>query len=173
MHYFIQKTKSQVLSWLSCVDIKTRLRIASFLAGFFLVIGIGAVNLSLGQPMWQGFAIAAPYNVQKIFLDEQSQKSFLMSKIRYNPSYLTKVMGKDVQDLLSAPSLVRQDRPTIVWQYRSENCVLDVYFATMNEDPLFAPVVHYEMRGRNVRAKAPNEKACIREIAVQAENKPV
>ncbi len=66
----------------------------------------------------------------------------------YSPDNLLEVAARDVGVLLGMPEMVRFDAPTLVWQYRSDMCVLDIYFSAANEDDLQAPVAHYEMRAR-------------------------
>lgn len=45
------------------------------------------------------------------------------------------------RNLLGKPAMVRHEPPAEVWQYRSGNCVLDVY--------VYATVTHAEIRERN------------------------
>ncbi len=43
------------------------------------------------------------------------------------PGDLTGLQASELQRLFGTPELVRKDYPAEVWQYRSPNCVLDVY----------------------------------------------
>ena len=54
----------------------------------------------------------------------------------------------DVRAVLNQPELIRRDLPTVVWQYRNQDCVLDVYFTTASPKADKAPVAHYEVRAR-------------------------
>ena len=58
--------------------------------------------------------------------------------------------GREIRAVFNQPELVRRDEPTVVWQYRNESCVLDVYFTTRQTKVAKAPVVHYEIRAREI-----------------------
>ncbi len=75
--------------------------------------------------------------------------SSLREFVRSNHDNLLRMVGADVSALMDAPELVRADLPTVIWQYRKNNCVLDVYFASSSSDVSGAPVVHYEARLRD------------------------
>lgn len=76
-------------------------------------------------------------------------KKELLKVVSVHPEKLLELRGREVLGLLKAPGLVRQDFPTIVWQYRNDSCVLDIYFkAEKRNDPAAASVVHYEVRDR-------------------------
>ena len=111
-------------------------------------------------------------NVEKGHEYSRAEQKNLRRSISYHPENLLKMNGRDVRGVLSEPGLVRKDSPTIVWQYRSESCVLDLYFSTMEKDADLSPVIHYEMRARE---KGVDDEAisavCVREI-VQAHNGP-
>jgi len=145
-----------------------RRKLLSFASGFFIVLALAGMNRYVLHTPEQGKAFASTLGLRAVFSDDKAQQAFLKTKIRYNPSYLLNIMGKDVQELFATPELVRQDLPTIIWQYRSPNCVLDVYFATINEDPLFTPVVHYEIRARDSGVKDENaQNNCMNELIEQ------
>lgn len=127
--------------------------------------------------------MANPGHYQAIIGAPASQKRYLLTSLSARPDHILKVMGKDVQAVFRSPELIRQDLPTIIWQYRSKSCVLDVYFTAQDEDPLFSPVVHYEFRQRDAKAWHKDvasgreiETACMREMLgerVTASNEPV
>ncbi len=90
----------------------------------------------------------------------------LVRDISANPERLLSAKGMDIKMALREPELVRQDLPTTIWQYRTEACVLDVYF-TGKADPLLSPVAHYEIRARG-NSLAGNEAACVRSLTRKA-----
>lgn len=62
--------------------------------------------------------------------------------------YLLGLSGADVRAVLNQPELVRRDLPTVVWQYRNDSCVLDLYFKAVSAKVSMSPVVYYEVRAR-------------------------
>ncbi len=90
---------------------------------------------------------AAPYGLSALG-DKGKANNILARKIANRPDALLNITGSDVHAVFSVPELTRRDLPTIVWQYRSASCVLDVFFASMKNDVTDAPVVYYEIRGR-------------------------
>ena len=45
------------------------------------------------------------------------------------------VSAKATREAMGAPSLIRHEPPAEVWQYRSEACVLDIYFYDSTRNP--------------------------------------
>ncbi|MFN3701191.1 MAG: hypothetical protein ACK4VI_06685 [Alphaproteobacteria bacterium] len=95
-----------------------------------------------------------------------SQRRNLQRAIAFNPDNIEKMHGETIRAALQEPELVRADLPTVVWQYRTENCVLDVYFRTQTADVTLAPVVHYEVRSRSFEESAatPDERKCLKSL---------
>lgn len=91
------------------------------------------------------FALPLSYDGQERI---PAETVHLLKTVSYRPENLLKVTARDVRALLSEPELVRAELPTTVWQYRTDTCVLDIYFQAQSADDPAAPVVHYEMRGR-------------------------
>ncbi len=77
------------------------------------------------------------------------QKRMIRQKILRNHEELFNLTGAEIRAVLDQPELVRRDAPTIVWQYRNEACVVDLYFTTPSAKALKAPVVHFEARPRH------------------------
>jgi hypothetical protein len=93
----------------------------------------------------------------------------LQGALAQNPSLLGKLSGKDVTLMLAAPDLERRDAPSVVWQYRSSRCVLDVYYTAQGEAELNAvKVSHYELRARdlitNERRGDVEARSCLQSI---------
>lgn len=73
----------------------------------------------------------------------------LQWKIVEKPESLLRLAGLDIAMMLEAPDLQRKDLPSIVWQYRTPACILDLYFrAGEAGDIETARLVHYDIRSR-------------------------
>lgn len=94
----------------------------------------------------------------------------LSARIGNDPRRFMKLAAADVRLLLDAPGLARTEGSVAVWQYRSDSCVLDIYFSA-GPDGKAQRVVDYEVRPR-IRAALggaletayEDEKACFRSI---------
>jgi hypothetical protein len=94
-----------------------------------------------------------------------SQKSYLKRALHSNPENLVKLQGASIRAAFQDPEMIRADLPTVVWQYRSEKCVLDIYFKSKNTNADLANVVHYEMRHRVAgQDDFAGEKACLKSL---------
>jgi hypothetical protein len=96
-----------------------------------------------------------------------------------DPQAFLKFADVDVELLLREPGLKRADGPVQVWQYRNENCVLDLYIGK-DADRDIHHVIDYEIRER-VKARmgghdggAVADAACLRSvIAAHSAEPPV
>lgn len=78
------------------------------------------------------------------------------------PETLLKLAGEDVRLILAAPDLQRVDAPSVVWQYRTAACVLDVYFTTGTDASAdAADVAYYEVRSRKSGDGVPDAGSCL------------
>jgi hypothetical protein len=72
-----------------------------------------------------------------------------------DPENLEQFTSRDITLMLAKADLERKDYPSVIWQYRSESCVLDVYFQADDEqDMTDAPVAYYELRERGLVTRA-------------------
>jgi len=96
-------------------------------------------------------------------------KRQLRSRLRDDVENILDLKGHDIVQIFDKPELVRRDLPTTIWQYRSERCVMDVYFTVGRAGNVGREnVVHYELRARDTRSsKKLNISACIKELAVR------
>lgn len=90
--------------------------------------------------------------------------------ISYNPDLLLNLTGQDIRAVLQEPSLIRREEPTVIWQFRSEACVLDLYFTTTHKDAADAKVVYYEVRGREQNGDEKTGNACMKDIVDEHNN---
>lgn len=82
----------------------------------------------------------------------------LQSAVAENPDMLLRMNARELQFMLAAPDLDRRDFPSIAWQYRSQSCVLDVFYTAPGEDALQeAQVQYYEIRSRDLITAETNE----------------
>lgn len=127
--------------------------------GVFLLVKAfkGHDGQAIAAPSISGVAYKTHYS--------QSDKRALRRQVMYKAGGLSYLNGRDVQAILKTPELVRQDLPTVIWQYRNEMCVLDVYFTTNEPKAFKAPVVHYEVRARNSALRDEDvQDACINDL---------
>ncbi len=115
------------------------------LVGVFLVYGRMPI---IGDKTGGAAVAAASVPIGNLEQDSRTYRKDLLKKVVYHPDTVLKLRGSDVRNIFHEPELVREDRPTMVWQYRTQACVLDVYFLTSKKAPDFSPVAHYEIRAR-------------------------
>lgn len=115
--------------------------------------GDGTAQASLG-------AMGAPFGEAR-----QASRKSLAKDISLHPEKMLSVRGQDIKSILREPELIRHESPTTIWQYRTDACVLDVYFAG-ETDALLLPVAHYEIRARGKDASdAEIQETCVRELS--------
>lgn len=125
-------------------------QILSFLGACALILGVFIVVKSLRVQDGQAMASSANVAVKSIE-DGARLSSAEKRRIRHvmmKDGGIETLNGRDVRAVLKQPELVRMDLPTVVWQYRNDFCVLDVYFTASSPKVLKSPVVHYEVRAR-------------------------
>ncbi len=117
------------------------------------------------RPANSGVAQASLGASASIGAEEEDVASYarvLKAKIVKDTDELLELSGRDIEQVLSAPELVRADLPTVVWQYRTDACVLDVYFTASSQDVSKAPVAYYEVRSRDKKGELQvNAKDCL------------
>ena len=95
-----------------------------------------------------------------------AMKRALRSRLQENSDAILALNGHDIAQIFDEPALVRRDMPTTIWQYRNDECVLDVYFTSGESgDVSQADVVHYEMRDRQASGKKPKASSCLGSLA--------
>lgn len=93
----------------------------------------------------------------------------IQKKAAENPDALFGLNATEIELMLAKPDLQRKDYPSVAWQYRSNSCVVDVFYTTPNEgDMAQAQVQHFEMRSRNLitadKAKDVDSWACMQSL---------
>ncbi len=87
----------------------------------------------------------------------------ILKSIAYKPENVLKISSGDVIALLQEPEFMRGESLSMqMWQYRTEDCVLDVYLSENGK------VTHYEMRARDRGvADAQVQGSCMRDLIAQ------
>jgi hypothetical protein len=84
----------------------------------------------------------------------------LRERLARAPDTLLNLRDADILFAFAQPQLRRMEGPVRLWQYRTENCVMDVYF---REQGKALSVVHYELR--------PRDKAVFADHPVQSDSR--
>jgi len=102
---------------------------------------------------------------------ERAQYAAALSElVTDKPEKMYQLIGQDFLVMFREPDLKRADGPLSVWQYRTDACILDVFFKRAGDDS--GAVTHYEMRPRKTAAfdgvngqdSAVNAPQCLRSI---------
>lgn len=136
---------------------------------FGSVLLIGSCNTQQAKVLFETLA-ADSERLAHMGKGELMRHAYAMqAALAQDLSLLASLSGQDVSLMLATPDLERRDSPSVVWQYRSSRCVLDVYYTAEDADALkTATVQHYEMRGRNLITKegsgAVDAQSCLQSI---------
>ena len=127
----------------------------SFLIALFVVLGlffaVHSFKAGDGQAQASSVGLTAKLIGEDARYSAAERRSFRRTVLSM-PDGLLSLNGGQVRAVFNQPELVRRDLPTIVWQYRNAQCVLDVYF-TARAQVAATPVVHYEVRARGKDAR--------------------
>ena len=135
------------------------------LAVLLLVFSTGQ-RLSRGDSFSPGSAMAAtpvdrPFVLAGMTPGELDRESRMVRDVmRQDTGSLMDMMDVDLRLALGDPGLRRQEGDVQVWQYRSSQCILDVYLTDPAAvqgalNPNYAHVVHYDVRSRVKAALVP------------------
>lgn len=126
-------------------------KILSFGLASVVILGLFVLIHSVRQGEGEALASSSPLagkTIEDGARYSAVQKRAIRRAVMNDASALMELNGLDVRAVLNQPGLVRRDLPTVVWQYRNEACVLDIYFTTASAKASKAPVAHYEVRAR-------------------------
>lgn len=139
--------------------------LAAAVIGGFLLISQLMSDETDGQAM-----AAASINGDEVQRGGKVGRNQISEEISHDPQSLIGVNGAQMRGILNAPQLVRRESPTVIWQYRSETCVLDLYFQSAKKDVSLSPIKHFEIRARQkgVSDEAVQE-SCVPEL-IKAQN---
>lgn len=120
----------------------------------FVIAGAFVLSVFIGNQILRGadHGVAEAAFPDAVDGDEvtavTARKRGLRYRIVEDSDVILGLKGQEVFQLFQEPELVRRDLPTVVWQYRTNVCVLDVYFTAARDDVLKSNVAHYELRSR-------------------------
>ncbi len=126
-------------------------KILSFLMAGGVILGLFVLIHGLRQG--EGEALASSSSIAGKTIEDgarysATRKRSIRRAVMSNADEFMSLNGRDVRAVLNQPELIRRDLPTVVWQYRNDACVLDVYFTTASAKAAKAPVAYYEVRAR-------------------------
>lgn len=125
-----------------------RNKILSLMIAGLIMAGFLLVNhLMRGENRGQAQASAALHAIDGQEIDIKNHKKDMLRRVSASPDTLLEMNAQHIRSLFDEPGLVRHESPITIWQYRSEACVLDLYFKGKAKDT-FKPIVHYEIRAR-------------------------
>ena len=73
------------------------------------------------------------------------KRRYVYDLVGTDPEQLKQLQVSDLEQMFDQPELKRREGNLTVWQYRSDACVLDIYFRGDDETPL-----DYVLRSRHV-----------------------
>lgn len=118
------------------------------LSGFFLLAIMFFLNVGKVFPDFKnGRSDSAVFSMTDS--ERMAYLDSLAGLVIDDPESLSRLVALDIAGLFGTPDLEREDIPTVMWQYRSRFCVLDLYFQIgIDGDVSTSPVVYDEIRGR-------------------------
>jgi hypothetical protein len=146
-----QAAKPGLLLW----EKSHHLRIAVVITFALLLVTANSMALNPGRFTGERIDLASLNKSQMMRYARSVQET-----VAKNPDMLLKLSGEDVRLILAAPDLQRVDNPSVIWQYRTASCVLDVYF-TADGTPDKADVAYFEVRARASDKAEPEAGICL------------
>lgn len=113
---------------------------------FVLIVGVPLVligSLSINKTFHHNVAYA--YAALQSAPPSDRARREMAARVKNDPEALLKLTGVEVVSIFSAAGLQRVEGDTSIWQYRTRDCVLDLYIADTGK----GDVVHYETRARD------------------------
>ena len=144
---------------------------------FGIVSGVKLSNsIAANNAMAATRAMAPEHNVSDVLSDyERIQYAAALSGLVLDdPGTIHQLIGQDFIVMFNDPDLRRVEGESVIWQYRSASCVLDLYFEH-DHDGKEGAAIHYEVRQRKIAAYGEqgqheekiDEQGCLSEIYSQ------
>jgi len=109
----------------------------------FVMVSSFSINKSIHHNIAYAYATArAVPSVPPAGIERLGRQ--IAAQVKGNPEAFLKLSGPQVAMIFNKPGLQRADGDVGVWQYRTHDCVLDLYIADGGK----GPVMHYETRSR-------------------------
>jgi hypothetical protein len=120
------------------------------------VLALGV--LSLGLKLAHNQATAAALVSYDALREARHDKSLtrgefrqaLVTLVRRKPEAIAEMQGRDIRMVFGNPQQVRRDRGVHVWQYRTDQCVIDVYMREERGTEARLKAVHHALRKRRL-----------------------
>lgn len=116
------------------------LGLLAFYVGVFYAVKTFGAN--------RAYAFGRPALIEMDAAAKRGYADDLKKLLIKDPERISMLLGQDLQLVMGHPALERKDAMMSMWQFRSDDCVLDVYFKPTSDDWQYAPMMHYEMRKR-------------------------
>lgn len=111
-----------------------------------------AVNLSSGP-------IIRTYEIGKVY------KSQLLKAVGVNPDAMIGISARDLHVLFGNSDFIRYEGRSMLWQYKNDSCVLDIFFETREgKSQDMAPAAYYEIRPAASDSGEVDKPSCIRDL---------
>ena len=120
----------------------------------FVMVSSISMNKSVHRNVAYAYASTQP-STGLLPADAERVGRQAASQVSVNPAALLKMNGPLIALMFSKPGLQRAEGDMGVWQYRTHDCVLDLYIADQGK----GDVVHYETRARVKASDASNDAA--------------
>lgn len=122
-------------------------------------------SLSINNNLWhnRAFAYATATSADMSVQDADRLTKQVAAQVKGNPDALLKLKGAQVELIFSTPGLSRHEGDMEFRQYRTADCVLDLYIAQNGT----GDVMHYETRARREGGAAMSATAtrdCVRSV---------
>ena len=104
----------------------------------FVMVSSISINKSLHQNMAYAYGGSSAVQVSA------DASRVVAAQVKGNPEALLKITGVQAGMIFDEPGLKRTEGDMAIWQYRTNDCVLDLYIADTGE----GAVTHYEARPR-------------------------
>ena len=138
---------------------------AMAMIGVLALAGCDAGSLSMPFPQNRvGTNVSPPENtVDSVSAREQVEPDYIPSA-----EELVGADGADVEAVFGVPSLARVDQDAQVWQYRTEACVLFLFFYP--DENQTARVSYVTSSGARAGVESPGDQACVEAVTRAAAN---
>ena len=124
-----------------------------------LALGSAAFKIhTMNEPLAVNSARAAalPALGETVGPDRYARIDTLRQQVRLDAQAIKGASGADLRALYGPPDFVMFERPTTVWQFRDQECVLRVYFVGPDANVMNRPASYFDvgLRRRDQSAKS-------------------
>ncbi|MDB2682907.1 hypothetical protein N9Z27_01485 [Alphaproteobacteria bacterium] len=113
----------------------------------FSVLLIAGISAVVSQFHHFQSAYAAAFSGQAVY-DSRYDRQEVVDRLRQDSSALMSLSPHHIVQIFHDPELVRTEGAMTMFQYRTDSCVLDLYFKSSGAGAQKASIVYYEARPR-------------------------